>query len=127
MQCPWCDRWCLKDDNCMYIFACGLDYRGVFHPDSGCGNSFCFQCGLKYCGPYYTSGVSQNQKKYEKHANARDTHDSKCCIKSSSFCPLQFCAGGHSSHCPPRVFDFDAFQEHANCTSKKCFKNKEEE
>ena len=23
-QCPWCERWALKDTACNYIFACGL-------------------------------------------------------------------------------------------------------
>ena len=29
-QCPWCNRWCLKDAACDYIFACGLDTRDGF-------------------------------------------------------------------------------------------------
>ena len=51
-QCPWCERWCLKDDKCNYIFACGLDKKG-FHKDAGCGKSWCWGCGEKFCGQYY--------------------------------------------------------------------------
>ena len=113
MQCPWCSRWCLKDDNCMFIFACGLDAKNVFHSELGCGNSFCFQCGLKYCGPYY------DLKNSKKHMNARDQHDESCCQKSSLFCPQQYCKGGHSSHCPPRTFSF-LTPNHNKCTSSVC-------
>ena len=52
-QCPWCERWCLKDDACNYIFACGLQTSGKFVVGAGCGNSWCWQCGKKFCGPYY--------------------------------------------------------------------------
>ena len=35
-QCPWCQRWCLKDAACDYIFACGLETKGTFVKGAGC-------------------------------------------------------------------------------------------
>jgi len=52
-QCPWCDRWCLKDNACNYIFACGLATGASdFLIHHGCGKSWCFECGKKFCGQY---------------------------------------------------------------------------
>ena len=89
-QCPWCERWCLKDDACNYIFACGLDNRG-FHKGYGCGKSWCWGCGKKFCGQYYDPVTGQ------KLAGAKDNHDSNCCPRGE-----EYCSGGCSSHCEKR-------------------------
>ena len=52
-ECPWCQRWWLKDNACAYIFACGLDHEDRFYVGMGCGKSWCWNCGKKYCGQYY--------------------------------------------------------------------------
>ena len=93
-QCPHCQRWALKDNACSYIFACGLDEKNVFHPQSGCGKSWCWTCGKKYCGQYYSSnGV--------KLTNAKDSHGD-CCKHEEGFTQSEYCEGGHSSHCYKR-------------------------
>lgn len=94
-QCPWCQRWCLKDDKCNYIFACGLEANGKFIIGAGCGSSWCWQCGKKFCGPYYLSNG-------QKASTAKEMHDSHCCKKSSEFTQETFCEGGHNSHCEKR-------------------------
>lgn len=93
-QCPWCSRWCLKDNACSYIFACGLDDK-AFHKESGCGRSWCWDCGKKYCSLYYdpVTGV--------KCPDARDQHG-ECCARESGFKQEDYCGGGHSSHCAKR-------------------------
>lgn len=93
-QCPWCSRWALKDAACSYIFACGLDGKG-FHKDAGCGRSWCWDCGKKYCSAYYDP-VTGN-----KCANAKDTHG-QCCRDEEGFKEEDYCGGGHSSHCAKR-------------------------
>ena len=97
-QCPWCQRWCLKDNACAYIFACGLDDKGVFHKDMGCGKSWCWNCGKKYCGAYY------NPKTGEKLSTAKDNHDALCCTKEEGFVKEEYCGGGCSGHCPQRWY-----------------------
>lgn len=96
-QCPWCARWCLKDNACAYIFACGLDEKGKFHVGQGCGRSWCWTCGLKYCGAYYDAATGL------KCAGARDQHNA-CCAAEAGFSAEAYCKGGHSSHCAPRSF-----------------------
>jgi hypothetical protein len=96
MQCPWCKRWCLKDNACNYIFACGLDDKGKFHIGSGCGRSWCFKCGLKFCGQYY------DEKTGQKTPLAKDMHNIDCCKTEESFKESEFCGGGHNSHCEKR-------------------------
>ena len=91
-QCPWCKRWCLKDLNCNYIFACGLSERG-FVIDAGCGRSWCWECGKKFCGLYYDS---QGKKISNK------THHDMCCTSEEGFSKDQYCPGGHNSHCNTR-------------------------
>ena len=59
-QCPWCQRWCLKDNACDYIFACGLETRGTFVKGAGCGRSWCWRCGLKYCSAIMTQQQVRN-------------------------------------------------------------------
>lgn len=98
-QCPWCARWALKDAACAFIFACGLDVHGVFHVGSGCGRSWCWECGKKYCGWY------MNPADGRKCEIARETH-AGCCELMPGFVAAEFCTGGHSSHCAPRTFEF---------------------
>jgi len=95
-QCPWCERWCLKDNACNYIFACGLDTGRGFVVGHGCGRSWCWGCGKKFCSLYYdpTTGV--------KLPTARDNHDAECCKRDPTFTTESFCAGGCSPHCAPR-------------------------
>jgi len=95
-QCPWCARWCLKDDACNYIFACGLQAVGGFMLDGGCGRSWCWQCGKKFCGIYIdpSSGT--------KMVDARESHDARCCTNESGFQRDDYCPGGHNSHCALR-------------------------
>lgn len=95
-QCPWCARWCLKDNACAYIFACGLDHKNKFHIGLGCGKSWCWECGKKYCTPYYDP-VTGN-----KLPCAKDHHDSECCKAEPGFLEADYCPGGHSAHCSPR-------------------------
>ena len=89
-QCPWCERWCLKDDACNYIFACGLDKSG-FHKGEGCGKSWCWGCGKKFCGQYYDPSSGK------KLPGAKDSHDAGCCPREADYC-----SGGCSSHCEKR-------------------------
>ena len=94
--CPWCKRWCLKDNACSYIFACGLDEKNVFHKNHGCGRSWCWTCGKKYCGNYYDPATGV------KLPYAKDNHDAICCGKEPGFSQEEFCEGGHSAHCGKR-------------------------
>jgi hypothetical protein len=95
-QCPWCERWCLKDNACAYIFACGLDFKDTFHVGVGCGKSWCFGCGKKFCGQYYDPTTG------EKVPTAKDHHDAFCCRKEEGFKEEDYCAGGCSGHCVKR-------------------------
>jgi hypothetical protein len=96
-QCPWCQRWCLKDDACNYIFACGLQSGNLgFLVGGGCGKSWCWQCGKKFCGQYV------NPQTGMKYPNASDTHNDSCCTKESDFSKETYCCGGHNSHCDKR-------------------------
>lgn len=94
-QCPWCERWCLKDNACNYIFACGLESTGKFKINEGCGRSWCWQCGLKFCGLYY------NPKTGLKMPFAKEFHNS-CCKNEEGFIESNYCPGGHNSHCEKR-------------------------
>jgi len=98
-QCPWCERWSLKDAACNYIFACGLEEKGTFKVGAGCGRSWCWQCGKKFCSLYY------NPQTGIKAPSARETHDSECCKKEQreqGYKQDEYCPGGHNSHCSPR-------------------------
>ena len=95
-QCPWCERWCLKDGGCNYIFACGLDSQKGFIIGGGCGKTWCWGCGLKYCGIYYDPLTGQ------KTGGAKDSHDGLCCKAESGFILEKYCAGGCSPHCEKR-------------------------
>jgi len=95
-QCPWCERWCLKDAACNYIFACGLQTQGTFMVGAGCGRSWCWECGKKFCGQYMDPRTGY------KMANARENHDANCCKQESGYKREDYCVGGHNSHCGPR-------------------------
>lgn len=94
-QCPWCQRWALKDAACNYIFACGLDTKSGFQKGQGCGRSWCWGCGKKFCGQYYDpeTGV--------KSPGAKDTHDT-CCATEPGYTYEDYCSSGCSSHCRAR-------------------------
>lgn len=95
-QCPWCERWCLKDAACNYIFACGLDSKNKFHIGQGCGKSWCWQCGKKFCSLYYDPITGS------RLPGAKDTHDNLCCRGEPGFKESAYCPGGHDSHCAKR-------------------------
>jgi hypothetical protein len=96
-QCPWCERWCLKDAACNYIFACGLQTgHGGFMIGAGCGKSWCFQCGKKFCGQYMDAATGK------KTPDAKEHHDASCCVKETGYVKEDYCPGGHNSHCGPR-------------------------
>ena len=93
-ECPWCFRWCMKDNACNYIFACGLDEKNIFHASMGCGRSWCWECGKKFCSQYYLANGKKSSDAKESHAN--------CCEKEENFSRETFCSGGHNSHCDKR-------------------------
>ena len=95
-QCPWCQRWCLKDNACSYIFACGLDEKNVFHVGNGCGKSWCWDCGKKYCSQYYDPVTGKQLP------TAKDRHTPLCCKEEPGFKQEDYCGGGHSGHCAKR-------------------------
>lgn len=96
-QCPWCQRWCLKDEACNYIFACGLQTGGEgFVVGAGCGRSWCWECGKKFCGIYI------DPESGHKTADAKESHDANCCKAALDFKQEEYCCGGHNSHCEKR-------------------------
>jgi hypothetical protein len=96
-QCPWCERWCLKDDACNYIFACGLvSGSGKFVIGAGCGKSWCFECGKKFCGTYI------DPLNGRKTSEAKEHHNNVCCKSEVGFKEEEYCCGGHNSHCNKR-------------------------
>lgn len=95
-QCPWCERWCLKDGACHYVFSCGLDFQGRFHVGEGCGRTWCWTCGKKYCTPYHDATTGEHMR------TAKNTHTATCCTTETGFVPNDYCPGGHSAHCPAR-------------------------
>ena len=94
-ECPWCKRWCLKDNACNYIFACGLQDNGKFIVGTGCGRPWCWQCGKKFCGQYIDPATGNR-------VGGRDDHDSVCCSLENGYLKEDYCPGGHNSHCSPR-------------------------
>lgn len=96
-QCPWCERWCLKDNACNYIFACGLESASNrFILGAGCGRSWCWECGKKFCGQYIDT------KSGSKRFDSKEYHDSICCLNEPGFRKTDYCPGGHNSHCNKR-------------------------
>ena len=94
-QCPWCERWALKDTACNYIFACGLQTKGGFLMGGGCGRSWCWECGKKFCGLYIDPATGAQLP------TAKDNHDA-CCRSEVGFTEADYCCGGHNSHCAKR-------------------------
>jgi hypothetical protein len=95
-KCPWCGRWFLKDNACAYIFACGLDEKNQFYKGQGCGRTWCWTCGKKYCTLYYDPVTGG------RCIGAKDNHDANCCRSESGFKEEDYCPGGHSAHCGRR-------------------------
>ena len=95
VQCPWCQRWCLKDNACNYIFACGLTTNGQFAVGTGCGRPWCFKCGKKFCTIHIDPLTG-------KKISDRTSHDSGCCKIEPDYKQEDYCPGGHNSHCEPR-------------------------
>jgi hypothetical protein len=95
-QCPWCERWCLKDNACNYIFSCGLETSGKFVVGAGCGRSWCWECGKRFCTAYTDVNTGK------KLSSAKEAHDNKCCRLEAGFSQENYCCGGHNSHCERR-------------------------
>jgi hypothetical protein len=95
-QCPWCQRWCLKDGACDYVFSCGMDFKNKFHIGAGCGRTWCWVCCKKYCHSYHnpTTGV--------KLPTAKNNHNANCCSSEPGFKKEDYCPGGHNPHCAKR-------------------------
>ncbi len=75
---------------------CGFMDDSNFRPGYGCGRSFCWTCGKKYCGAHYDALTGQ------KLSTFKATHDAVCCTLEKGFVQNEYCPGGHSSHCAPR-------------------------
>lgn len=96
-QCPWCERWALKDAACNYIFACGLETGGSFTIGAGCGRSWCWECGKKFCSLYIDPTTGK------KVPGAKETHGACCSsAQEEGFSREAYCCGGHNSHCEKR-------------------------
>ena len=96
-QCPWCERWCLKDNACNYIFACGLPTDSPnFVVGTGCGRSWCWECGKRFCGQYIDAETGV------KSPDAKENHNATCCRSEPNFSEQTYCSGGHNSHCEKR-------------------------
>ena len=89
-QCPWCDRWCLKDDQCNYV-VCGRNSQNQFVPQAGCGHAWCYQCGKKLCGRMYAEDGTLLDPNEDHNIRHRPTPDDPC--SGPDYCP-----GGHNSH-----------------------------
>lgn len=80
-QCPHCGQWALKDAACNYVFACGLAVEGFV---AGCARPWCWECGKKFCGVWPSGPTS---------------HGDNCCAREVGFRAVDYCPGGHNSHC----------------------------
>ncbi len=89
-QCPWCHRFAIKDDACMYV-VCGRDHRG-FNLGMGCGRAWCFKCGLKLCGRMYCDTTGAMLDANEDHNHTPGTEAHAACNGEG------YCLGGHNSH-----------------------------
>ena len=95
MFCPHCRELFCKDERCSFVF-CGLGGDDVFRVGFGCGKSFCYTCGKKYCGQHY------DPKNGDRLTSFRDKHDATCCRNEKGFQMDDYCPGGHSAHCSAR-------------------------
>ena len=86
-QCPWCHRWCVKDDKCNYVRD-----NGGFRLGMGCGHAFCFLCGKKLCGRMFDAETGQL-------LSANECHDVGHSPTAEDPCDgPEYCPGGHNSH-----------------------------
>ena len=63
---------------------------------AGCGKSWCWECGKKFCGMYCdprTGALCPDRK---------ESHDALCCKQDVGFSHAAYCCGGHNSHCEAR-------------------------
>ena len=88
-QCPWCHRYCAKDDNCNWV-CCGLASNNVFYV--GCGHQWCFQCGKRLCGQLFRPATKA------RIPHVPTSHSELCGCKNDG----TYCEGGHNSHAAPR-------------------------
>lgn len=93
-QCPWCERWALKNAACNWV-TCGLSTRG-FVAGAGCGRQWCFACGGRLCGALYDPATGARRAGVATH------HTKTCCEAEPGYKAAEYCPGGHNSHCPPR-------------------------
>ena len=96
-QCPWCERWCLKDSNCNYV-VCGRDSRSRFCVGQGCGRAWCYHCGKKLCGRVFDDAGQLLDSNEDHDHGHQPTPDDPCCGP-------EYCEGGHNSHKAPRGAD----------------------
>lgn len=96
IRCPHCGEAFWKDERCSFVY-CGLAEDGKFRVGYGCGRSFCFDCGKKYCGLHYDPKNGQQIPESYK-----SVHDNACCRQEHGFQEADYCPGGHSSHCSKR-------------------------
>jgi hypothetical protein len=89
-QCPWCQRWCLKDNQCNYV-VCGRNHLNQFVPKAGCGRAWCYQCGKKLCGRMYSEEGTLLNPNEDHNWGHSPTPDDPC--TGPDYCP-----GGHNSH-----------------------------
>jgi hypothetical protein len=111
-QCPWCQRWALKDDACNWV-CCGLETASNrFVLGSGCGRQWCFLCGKRLCGAMFDAHSGQPIPGVSTH------HTQTCCLREccgmgvasghaggaalppdmSRIYAATYCQGGHNSH-----------------------------
>ncbi len=93
--CPHCGEMFCKDENCTFVY-CGLGGDDVFRVGFGCGRSFCFACGKKYCGMHYDPKTGAKLTTYSSQ------HTNTCCLAEPGFQQDDYCPGGHSTHCATR-------------------------
>ncbi|MBD52955.1 MAG: hypothetical protein CL450_06645 [Acidimicrobiaceae bacterium] len=90
-QCPWCERWSLKDDQCNYV-VCGRPEVGVFILGMGCGRAWCYECGGKLCGRMFCEETGELLDPNEDHNHIGNPDAQRACSAPG------FCMGGHNSH-----------------------------
>ena len=63
---------------------------------AGCGRSWCFECGKKFCAQYIDPATGI------KASGARESHNKQCCTTEVGFNQNDYCPGNHNSHCEKR-------------------------
>ena len=89
-QCPWCERYSVKDEACNYV-VCGRTAEG-FVLGHGCGRAWCFHCGLRLCGRMYDEQTGAMLCANENHNHPRGSPEHEVC-NGPGYCP-----GGHNAH-----------------------------